>query len=128
MEQDTSPAGGNLDAILHQPVRTRIVAFLVGRQEATFMELKRVLDISDGNLESHLKKLISADYLTIRRESGRGRQQTLYLLTEAGQRALRDYLDSLRKLLGDRLNEADTSRDQVPEGAIPDLNPGWKPS
>jgi len=45
-----------LDPLLHQPVRTQIVAFLSGRGEATFSELKRALAITDGNLGAHLNK------------------------------------------------------------------------
>ena len=88
-----------LDAILHQPMRTQIVAYLVGRGEATFTELKRVLDVSDGNLESHLKKLIAAEYVEPRKDSSNTRQQTLYSLTAGGQAALRLYTKNLQKLL-----------------------------
>ena len=43
-----------LDPLLHQPLRTQLAAFLAGAGEATFAELKRQLDVSDGNLDSHL--------------------------------------------------------------------------
>ncbi len=39
-----------LDPLLHQPVRTQIAAYLAGRGEATFAELKRALAATDGNL------------------------------------------------------------------------------
>ena len=94
-----SPTDALLDAVLHQPTRTQIVAYLVGRGEATFTELKRVLDVSDGNLESHLKKLISADYVDPRKDSSNTRQQTLYSLTPSGQAALRLYTKNLQTLL-----------------------------
>jgi DNA-binding MarR family transcriptional regulator len=61
-----------LDALLHQPLRTQLAAFLAGAGEASFSELKRSLDVSDGNLESHLKKLIAADYVSLRRSAARG--------------------------------------------------------
>ena len=53
-----------LDPILHQPVRTRIAAYLATRGETTFTELKQALAITDGNLEAHLKKLVAASYFT----------------------------------------------------------------
>jgi len=46
-----------LDPLLHQPLRTQLACFLAGAGEATFSELKRRLDVSDGNLDSHLKIL-----------------------------------------------------------------------
>jgi predicted ArsR family transcriptional regulator len=89
-----------LDPVLHQPVRTRIVAYLMARGEATFVELKNSLDITDGNLEAHMKKLIGADYISSRKEGGDGRTQTLYALTKVGRAALRFYITALNTLLG----------------------------
>lgn len=88
-----------LDPLLHQPLRTQLVAYLAGAAEVTFTELKSQLQVSDGNLESHLKKLIAADYVTVRKETGNGRPQTFYALTEPGREALRQYVGTLQKLL-----------------------------
>ena len=88
-----------LDALLHQPLRTQLVAFLAGAGEVTFTQLKQALDVSDGNLESHLKKLISADYVAVRKETGLGRPQTYYILTSTGNAALQNYVQVLQKML-----------------------------
>lgn len=107
-----------LDALLHQPLRTQIAAYLAGSGEATFSELRRTLDVSDGNLESHLKKLIAADYVAVRKESGEGRPQSVYCLTETGLAALRVYVAALQRLLP---FAAAPSADQPPlaEGLTP---------
>ena len=98
---NASPSSENaLDFVLHQPVRTQIVAYLIGRGEATFTELKRTLQVSDGNLESHLKKLIAAGYVATRKDSSNPRQQTVYSLTRGGESALRDYVTNLQRMLG----------------------------
>jgi DNA-binding MarR family transcriptional regulator len=89
-----------LDAVLHQPVRTQIVAYLIGREEATFSEFKRVLRVSDGNLESHMKKLIAAEYIATRKDASSARQQTVYSLTAGGRAALRQYMANLQQMLG----------------------------
>ena len=89
----------NLDALLHQPLRTQIAAYLAGSGEAAFSELRRELAVSDGNLESHLKKLIAAGYVAVRKESGEGRPQSYYALTEVGLAALRTYVAALQRLL-----------------------------
>lgn len=89
-----------LDAVLHQPVRTQIVAYLIGREEATFSEFKRVLRVSDGNLESHMKKLIAAEYIATRKDASNARQQTVYSLTPVGRAALRRYMANLQQMLG----------------------------
>lgn len=88
-----------LDPILHQPLRTQLAAFLAGAGEATFTELKQQLDVSDGNLDSHLKKLIAADYVSVRKDDSAGRTQTYYALTKAGRAALKAYIMALQSLL-----------------------------
>jgi len=89
----------NLDPILHQPLRTQLAAFLAGCGEATFNELKRRLEVSDGNLDSHLKKLIAAGYVTVRKDSADGRPQSCYSLTTEGRAALQTYIEALQRLL-----------------------------
>lgn len=88
-----------LDPLLHQPLRTQLAAFLAGAGEATFTELKRQLDVSDGNLDSHLKKLIAADYINVRKDESAVRIQTCYALTKTGRAALQNYILALQKLL-----------------------------
>jgi len=88
-----------LDPLLHQPLRTQIASFLAGAGEATFAELKRQLDVSDGNLDSHLKKLIAADYVSMRKDDSAGRIQTCYTLTKVGNAALRKYILALQTML-----------------------------
>lgn len=88
-----------LDALLHQPLRTQLVAFLAAAGELTFSDLKRQLEVSDGNLDAHLKKLLAADYVAVRKESGNGRPQSFFVLTPTGLAALNDYVQKLQRLL-----------------------------
>lgn len=88
-----------LDPILHQPVRTRIVAYLATRGSATFTELKKELNITDGNLEAHMKKLTGNKYIIVNRGSGKTRPQTIYRLSKSGTRAFRQYVDALQNWL-----------------------------
>ncbi len=89
----------SLDPILHQPVRTQIAAFLSGRGEATFSELKRVLDITDGNLGAHLNKLTEAGIINSRDELRGQRPQTVFYLTARGRAALTEYVERLTQLV-----------------------------
>lgn len=88
-----------LDPLLHQPLRTQIAAYLAGSGEATFSDLRRLLDVSDGNLDAHLKKLLAAGYVEARKCRGSGRPQTIYALTPAGREALRGYVAALQGLI-----------------------------
>lgn len=89
----------SLDSLLHQPARTQLVAYLSGRGEATFSELKRVLGVTDGNLGAHLAKLVDAGYLATGEVAGGGRAQTVYALTPAGRAALTEYVARLSALM-----------------------------
>lgn len=121
---DTLPS---LDPLLHQPARTQLVAFLSGRGEATFSELKRVLGVTDGNLGAHLAKLVEAGYVAsgsvgggsvgseaTRGESGGGRSQTIYSLTPGGRAALTEYVARLSALMA--LTAADATTSTTPAG------------
>lgn len=93
-----------LDANLHQPVRTRIAAFLMARGEASFTELKKELNVTDGNLDAHIKKLIAANYLRAQKiDEKKQRTQTVYKLTSKGKNAFENYLETLKRILTIRL-------------------------
>ena len=89
----------SLDPLLHQPARTQLVAYLSGRGEATFSELKRVLGVTDGNLGAHLAKLVEAGYLATGEAASGGRAQTVYTLTRTGRAALSEYVSRLSALM-----------------------------
>ena len=93
------PPGQSLDPVLHQPVRTRLVAFLAGRGEATFNEIKQAIEVTDGNLDSHIKKLVAARYLISRKEGADGRTQTFYSLSKLGAAQFKKYVAALHDLL-----------------------------
>ena len=123
MTTSSPPSKTGLDAVLHQPIRTQIVAYLVGRREATFTELKQVLRVSDGNLESHLKKLLAAKYLATRKDDRGVRMQTVYSLTKSGEAALRQYIANLQRMLGfDARIQARGSASVSPRGKL-----AWNP-
>lgn len=92
-------ADKSLDPILHQPVRTRLVAFLAARGEATFKELKELLHVTDGNLDAHIRKLHAASYIISRKEQINKRYQTFYSLTTKGRIQFQQYVQSLQDLL-----------------------------
>jgi len=92
-----------LDAILHQPLRTRIAAFLAARSEATFTELKTVMGVTDGNLDSHLKKMLSSGYVQAKKTPAKqGRPTTMYSLTKKGKESFEHYLETLKRVLSMR--------------------------
>ena len=91
-----------LDPVIHAPARLRIVATLAALPDGdalSFTRLQDMLDLTPGNLITHLRKLEDAGYLTTE-TTGNGRASlTTITLTRQGRAALGAYTDALRDLL-----------------------------
>jgi DNA-binding MarR family transcriptional regulator len=91
-----------LDPVIHAPVRLRIVATLAALPDGdarSFTRLQDMLDLTPGNLITHLRKLEDAGYLSSE-TTGNGRaSRTSIALTSEGREALDAYTTALRELL-----------------------------
>lgn len=89
-----------LDKTIHEKGRLSIMTLLASRAEPwAFQDLKGQLDMSDGNLITHLRTLEKADFIGGEKLTGDGRPQTRYTLTPVGRKAFLAYLDVLEKIL-----------------------------
>ncbi len=89
-----------LDRVIHEPARLRIVALLAGVEEADFLWLLRESALTKGNLSSHLARLEEAGYVAVEK-SFRGKiPLTLLRLTETGREAFGDYKRAMKVVLG----------------------------
>jgi DNA-binding MarR family transcriptional regulator len=90
------------DPVIHAPARLRIVATLAALPDADTLSFTRVqdmLDLTPGNLITHLRKLEDAGYLTSE-TTGNGRaSRTSIALTPQGRAALDSCVNTLRDLL-----------------------------
>jgi predicted ArsR family transcriptional regulator len=86
-----------LNSTFHQPVRTRL-AVLLSRSPRSFSQLKLELQITDGNLDAHLRKLSAAGYLHSQMVFD-GRPRTVYGLSSSGANAFRKYVRNLFRLI-----------------------------
>ena len=86
-----------LDPVFHQATRTRL-AVLLSIEAHSFSQLKAKLDITDGNLDAHLRKLSAAGYLHSRMVLD-GRPHTNYQLSNSGAKAFERYLKALQQLI-----------------------------
>lgn len=90
-----------LDKIIHEKGRLSIMTLLASRVEPwPFQDLKGQLDMSDGNLITHLRTLQKAGFVDGEKQTGVGRPQTLYALTLPGREAFERYIDVLARILG----------------------------
>ena len=91
-----------LDPVIHAQARLRITAALATlepHEGISFPRLQELLDMTAGNLSTHLRKLEDAAYVEVSK-SHQGRTPITYLeLTQKGRRAFEDYTAALRALL-----------------------------
>ena len=88
-----------LDELLHHRIRLGIVSALAGTESLTFVELRALLEVTDGNLSVHARKLEEARYIRCTKSFAARRPRTEYRLAEAGLRALERYLDHMQSVI-----------------------------
>ncbi len=88
-----------IDPVIHAPARLNIVATLSAVASADFMFLLNQVDLTRGNLSSHLSKLEAAGYVEIRKEFVDKVPRTLILLTKSGRSAFKAYRKQMKKML-----------------------------
>jgi len=88
-----------LDRVIHERVRLAIVSALAGAESLSFNELKDLLDITDGNLSVHARRLEEAGFVACEKSFVDRVPRTEYQLTAAGRRALDEYLDHMESLI-----------------------------
>ena len=67
-----------------------------------FNSMKELLDLTDGNLASHISALEKEGYVNVKKEFVGKKPLTSYSATKAGTKAFNDHLDTLEKLLKNR--------------------------
>jgi len=90
-----------IDKIIHEPARLRIMMILTGIEQADFNFLLTTLSLTRGNLSRHMEKLESAGYLKVKKSFKGKVPNTSYQLTQNGSKALTQYwenLDTVRRL------------------------------
>ncbi|MFW9996833.1 MAG: transcriptional regulator [Candidatus Odinarchaeota archaeon] len=94
-----------LDADIHNPARMSILMFLLPRGRALYTEIQKCLDLTSGNLSSHIKKLQSKDLVEVKKAFVDLKPTTVVLLSPKGRTAIVEYAKSLSTVLNSMLDE-----------------------
>ena len=87
----------NLNKAFESRIRLGIMSVLIVNSEMDFTGLRETLDVTDGNLASHLRGLEEAGYLTSeKRFLGRN---TIYRITPEGSESFSEHITALEQLL-----------------------------
>jgi DNA-binding MarR family transcriptional regulator len=91
-----------LDPLIHVPARLRVLVTLAALDDGdtlSFTRLRDMLDLTPGNLITHLRKLEDADYVRTEKSGNGASSLTAVTLTRSGRLALDTYTATLRNLL-----------------------------
>ena len=88
-----------LNPVFDHRNRLGIMSILMVNDWVDYGTLKELLNLTDGNLASHMKPLEAAEYVEFRKQFVGRRPQTTYAATQAGKAAFQAHLDGLEAML-----------------------------
>ena len=84
-----------LDTIFHSRIRLAITSALINVEEMEFTTLRDIIKATDGNMNTHLKKMEEAGYISVKKEFINRKPVTFYSLTKPGIKKFKEYLQVL---------------------------------
>ncbi|MFC6099206.1 winged helix-turn-helix domain-containing protein [Olivibacter domesticus] len=87
------------DKAFESRIRLQIMSVLAANESYDFSSLKELLEVTDGNLASHLKALEKEAYIAVNKSFVGRKPNTRYVATEDGIEAFKRHLKSLEKLI-----------------------------
>jgi DNA-binding MarR family transcriptional regulator len=91
-----------LNETIHQPVRLRVMAALVSLEagnEVDFTYLRDLLQVTDGNLGAHLRKLEEAGYIAVNKVFVDRKPRTFVFATAEGRKVFQEHVAALESIL-----------------------------
>lgn len=87
-----------IDRLIHEPARLIVMATLYVVDEADFVYLVQRTGLTAGNMNSHMTRLVDADYVTVEKTFAANRPRTVYQLTAQGRAAIEQYRQQVGNL------------------------------
>lgn len=98
MKANGSPP--ELDGLIHEPGRLRILAALYECATADFLFLSSLTGMTSGNFSTHMARLVKAGYVSETKTFVDRKPRTEYGITEHGRKAYKVYLKNLSLIIG----------------------------
>ncbi len=89
----------HLNKAFENRIRLGIMSVLLVNDEVEFNRMKELLDVSDGNLASHISALEKEEYVLVKKQFVGKKPNTTYKVTKLGKKAFEEHLNALEKLL-----------------------------
>lgn len=87
------------DAVIHDPARLMILAYLAAVVTADFTFLLKQTGLTRGNLSTHISRLEAEGYVEVNKEFVDRIPRTLYTLTKSGRNAIIEYRQNMRQII-----------------------------
>jgi DNA-binding MarR family transcriptional regulator len=88
-----------LNKVFDSRIRLGIMSALIMNNRTNFNELKELIQVTDGNLASHMKTLEEAGYIQVEKGFIGRKTNTTYVITNTGKKAFKLHLDALEKMI-----------------------------
>jgi len=88
-----------LDRVIHEKGRLAIMSMLAASPELSFTEMRDGLNMTDGNLTTHIRTLQEAGYVSITKSFQNNRPLTTCALTSNGRKAFTNYINLLEQII-----------------------------
>ncbi len=88
-----------LNKVFDSRIRIGIMSALMVNEDVNFNDLKALIDVTDGNLATHIKTLEENNYIKVMKGFIGRKTNTTYSITTAGEKAFRAHLDALEKII-----------------------------
>lgn len=89
----------NFDKAFENRVRLQAMSVLAANESYDFNSLKDLLEVTDGNLASHLKALEKEEYITVSKSFLGRKPNTCYQASVKGITAFKKHLEALENLI-----------------------------
>jgi len=88
-----------LNKVFESRIRLGIMSILSVNDSVDFNTMKQLLEVTDGNLASHLKALENVEYIQSSKQFIGRKPNTQYAITEEGSRCFKEHLSALEGLI-----------------------------
>lgn len=88
-----------LNKVFDSRIRIGIMSALIVNDGLNFNDLKALMDVTDGNLATHVKTLEENKYIAVKKGFIGRKTNTIYSITRAGEKAFRTHLDALEQII-----------------------------
>jgi len=89
----------NLNKAFESRIRLGIMSVLMVNEAVDFNTMKDLLELTDGNLASHVKALEGLNYIQSSKQFIGRKPNTQYSITDEGRTAFQDHLNALEQLI-----------------------------